>query len=70
MLVPRRLLFKDEIFDLEHVSATFKVNWKRKLTPRIVYIREKMFYFGVYFHKIMGKIVYTSTLPDCQNSHV
>ena len=40
MLVPRRLLFKDEIFDLEHVSASFKVNWKRKLTPRIVYIRD------------------------------
>ena len=40
MLVPRRLLFKDEIFDLEHVSASFKVNWKRKLTPRVVYIRD------------------------------
>lgn len=30
----------------------------------------KMFYFGVYFRKIMGKIVYTSTLPDCLNSQV
>ena len=29
-----------------------------------------MFYFGVYFRKFMGKIVYTSTLPDCPNSHV
>lgn len=30
----------------------------------------KIFYFGVYFRKIMGKIVYTSTLPDCLNGHV
>lgn len=26
-----------------------------------------MFYFGVYFRKFMGKIVYTSTLPDYLN---
>ncbi len=34
------------------------------------YIFMKMFYFGVYFRKIMGKTVYKSTLPNCLNSHV
>jgi len=36
----------------------------------VIVFRKKMFFFGVYFRKIMGKIVYTSTLPDCLNSHV
>ena len=29
-----------------------------------------MFYFGVYFRKFMGEIVYTSAEPDCLNSLV
>ena len=29
-----------------------------------------MLYFGVYFRKIIGKIVHTNTVPDCLNSHV